>query len=378
MQSDDTPSGWRVQLTEGMLRFTLGVGCGLIDACRGYTYGITTSPTMAAIYVMGAIGVMALHGREWFTRAMLTICLASTVLAGIMEARTELSGHLHATVTQNGDYDTAKRDENAARAALDANKQTGSVEGLEAQQKLKEGEKKAACRGKIVTEDCKAATDELANAITRVDEAKARERAQKALESAQARLKEIGTPTQISAVGASADTEDLIAWIKTGLALAVTQALAMNTGSAWAKMTGAWARRRKKNKEKEVISNTEERQALAERRTKDIKRELAMQAISSKEQEEITFDKMLLWVNDEPDDTKKGVADSKRALANWFGIHENTMKRYLNSWEERDPKLVTVHDLGKYKIQVEIHEVWTPIANPAKAKPAKSRVRGAG
>ena len=377
MQENDNLSGWRMQGAEGVLLLILGAAGGLIDAYRGYAYGIATSPVMAAIYVTGAVGVVCLHSRHWIARIGLVVCLASTLLAGAMEARTELSGHLHTAVTQNGNYDTAKGDEKTAREALVKIKETGSVEGLEEKKRLKEGEKKAACKSKTGTDDCRIVTDELARAIARVDEAKARERAQKALDAAQTRLKEIGTPAQISAVGASAETEDRIAWIKTGLALAVTQALAMNTGNAWAQMTGAWARRRKEREERERAAVAKEREgeeaatikveaAIAGQKKEDVKRELAKKAIASKNQEELTFDKLLLFVEDEYG--TGGEADNQRVLADKLGVHENTMKRYLKNWSSPAAGLIKVHKLGGTKIRVEMLKPWTHRAKSAKPK----------
>ena len=376
MRNDDIPSGWRTQVWVGIFWAVAGSAAIGFDVFNNWRFGAKLSPFIGGVFAFAAILVGVLHGQDWGSRASRLFCLAVTIGAAYAGYTTDLSGALGSSNVQRNLYKEAVVSAEAARKKLDGIKEDGAVIDLESRHQLLDAATKAICDPHPTWENCKKKADELKTILDRLSLARTRDKAEATLREANATIAR-GPGESLATTSAGDKGLQEIAGIPIIYmivgAILITQigALRMMAGiegirEGWRMRAGDMEAEVSKQKEKEAAVATEEIATSAEQRKKDIKRELAQKTVLSKDQEELTFDKMLLWIDDEPDLEKKGCADSRRALAERLAVHENTLKRYLGFWGDR--KLITVHKVGKTKIRIEVHEVWTPLTKPVKLR----------
>ena len=382
MRSNDTPSGWRTQVWAGIFWALAGLAAIGFDVFNNWRFGAKLSPFIGGVFAFAAVLVGVLHGRDWGSRASRLFCLAVTIGAAYAGYTTDLSGALGNSNVQRNLYREAVVTAEGARKKLEGIREDGAVIDLESRHQLLDAETKAICDPHPTWENCKRKAGELKIVLDRLSSARARDKTETALREANVVIAKGPGESLATAPDGDKGPQEIagipIIYMIIG-AILITQigALRMMTGiegirEGWRMRASEAEEEVSKQKEMEDAAANEESKTKVGEKKEEARRELAKKAVASKSQEELTFDKLLVFVEDEHG--TGGEADGIRALAYTLEVHENTMKRYRDDWCARG--LTAFHKRSGNKIRVEMLKPWTPKVKPA--KPAKLRLRTTG
>ncbi len=245
------PLNWRLQLGTGTALLTMAVAAVRVDILNNWEYGQTVSLELATILVIAALCVVALPVAAsilgWNRHIKLTtgVCVVLTVWSAVNAYSAKQGAAILTAQSSQQSYEAAMADQKSARDTLARITETGDAEELSKLESSIEATKAIACRrpksesSASASFRCKSAETDERNIISRLSEAKARDKAQATLATAKREAK--AGPAEASMIatviagqfgGDAATVARFIALALTGLSIAVTQLVALMGGQA--------------------------------------------------------------------------------------------------------------------------------------------------